>query len=103
MKFALTIKPELAIRAIPRTGRRAPLIAAPSSGLKQSRAGIAPAETAAQTEAGQEGRQKLYVLYGSNTGASEAFAQRIAAEAPAHGKAALFSLHQLMDSSVALL
>ena len=30
--------------------------------------------------------QQVYVLYGSNTGNSESFAQRIASDAPAHGK-----------------
>ena len=30
--------------------------------------------------------QQLFILYGSNTGSSETFAQRLASEAPAHGE-----------------
>ena len=31
------------------------------------------------------GGQKMYVFYGSNTGTSESFAQRVASDAKAHG------------------
>lgn len=77
----LTIKPEgLRIRArARRTGlslRRSTVLASPQKVLKPQD-GERPAKDAAATP--------LLVLFGSNTGSSEAFANRIADEAPANG------------------
>jgi cytochrome P450/NADPH-cytochrome P450 reductase len=72
------------IRAIPRAGRNSHVIlSAPSSGLRNARDGLAPGTQVA--EASSEGKQALYVLYGSNTGSCESFAQKIATAAPSYG------------------
>lgn len=84
LKYSLTIKPEVKVRATPRAGRNShSLLAAPSSGLRQSRTGLAPE---GQTQESAEGKQRMYVLYGSNTGSCESFAQKIATAAPSYGK-----------------
>lgn len=85
LKQALTIKPNgFSIRAVPRAGRRN-LIAARSSDLKSPQAiNLPKADVLALGDDGKP-KQRLYVLYGSNTGTSESFAQRIASEAPAYG------------------
>jgi hypothetical protein len=79
VKFTLTPKPHVAVRAIPRAGAQPVLLAVPSLGLH------VPGVDAGSTDAGFEGKQHLYVFYGSNTGACEAFAQKIASAAPANG------------------
>ncbi|KZT04430.1 cytochrome P450 [Laetiporus sulphureus 93-53] len=86
IKQTLTIKPkDLHIRAIPRTA--AVPLAMPSSSLHRARRGTEPKQPtrAAVPGTGVEPRQWLYVLYGSNTGTSETFAQRVASDAAAHG------------------
>jgi cytochrome P450/NADPH-cytochrome P450 reductase len=85
LKQALTIKPKgLQIRAALRTTPRR-LSTTPSSSLKVN-AGIASHEPASFLHAQTASETiPLYVLYGSNTGTSEAFAQRIASDAPAYG------------------
>jgi cytochrome P450/NADPH-cytochrome P450 reductase len=88
LKFAMTVKPHFRIRAIPRAGRRV-LIATPSSGLAAARRGAEGTVTVdikAEGDGSKEGKKPIYVLYGSNTGSAEAFAQRIATGAPAHGE-----------------
>ncbi|OBZ71165.1 hypothetical protein A0H81_08482 [Grifola frondosa] len=85
LKQTLTIKPNnFFIHAIPRAGKPR-LLAVPSSTLLQSEGG-APAG-AAKAVVVDDGtpKQSLYVLYGSNTGSSEAFAQRIATDASSYG------------------
>ena len=92
LKQTLTVKPyNFHIHAIPRTGS-SHLLAVPSSTLLGSRENtttetvdknvIAPGALARN--------QALYVLYGSNSGSSEAFAHRIAQVAAAHGTSALY-------------
>jgi cytochrome P450/NADPH-cytochrome P450 reductase len=84
LKQTLTIKPdEFYIRAIPRENVP-PLTAAPGNTTKQKAkrddvkaANVRPEDVA--------GRQKIQVLYGSNTGSSEAFAQRIVSAAASKG------------------
>ncbi|EKM50262.1 uncharacterized protein PHACADRAFT_213993 [Phanerochaete carnosa HHB-10118-sp] len=86
LKQTLTIKPhEFYIRAILRTDKKGPIpmFSAPSTLLQRSndssKAGEQPAtENAADL-------RPLYVLYGSNTGTSEGFAQRIASAAAGQG------------------
>ncbi|KAJ6488891.1 fatty acid hydroxylase [Mycena sanguinolenta] len=82
IKETLTIKPEgLYIRATLRnTGVH--LYASPSSTLMTSRDS---APTPKVVAVPQGTGLPFYVLYGSNTGTSEAFAQRIANEAPSYG------------------
>jgi cytochrome P450/NADPH-cytochrome P450 reductase len=82
LKFVLTIKPEVHVRAIPRAGRSAHVvIAAPSSGLREARSGLSVSGNVPE----DAGKQRMYVLYGSNTGSCESFAQKIATAAPSHG------------------
>ncbi|KAJ7118363.1 bifunctional P-450/NADPH-P450 reductase [Mycena epipterygia] len=84
IKQTLTIKPlGLYIRASPRSAALH-LYASPSSALMTSRDSSAPAPKVSLPEV-QSGGLPFYVLYGSNTGTSEAFAQRIAGEAPSYG------------------
>ena len=87
IKQTLTIKPlHFYIRALPRA-QPSRLLAIPSSTLLQARDG--PKDEAARVKrvvvSGQDAKQPLYVLYGSNTGCCEAFAQRIASGAASHG------------------
>ncbi|KAJ6454166.1 fatty acid hydroxylase [Mycena sanguinolenta] len=80
LKQTLTIKPkDLYIRASLRSGA-VQLLATPSSALIASRS-----NNTGLTKTSNSGGLPFYVLYGSNTGTSEAFAQRIASEAPSYG------------------
>jgi cytochrome P450/NADPH-cytochrome P450 reductase len=82
IKQTLTVKPKgLHIHAAPRAGA-VHLQATPSSALMASRYDAEPKTSVAQAEGTG---LPFYVLYGSNTGTSEAFAQRIANEAPSYG------------------
>ena len=84
LKQTLTIKShEFYIHAIPRTDRKSIVpIPTPSSRLLRSNEdSVAPTSVPAD-----DSKKRLYVLYGSNTGTSEAFAQRIAPDAAGHGK-----------------
>ncbi|KAJ7105601.1 fatty acid hydroxylase [Mycena epipterygia] len=81
-KQTLTIKPKgFYIHAQRRTDN-AVFYATPSSALKSSNAQNKPSAPPTITSSAFK---PLYVLYGSNTGTSEAFAQRIANEAPSYG------------------
>ena len=83
LKQSITIKPHnFFIHAIPRADRPR-LLAIPSAPAPQLSV-AAPGAEKAQPIA-TEGMKPLYVLYGSNTGTSESFAQRIVSAAPAHG------------------
>ncbi|KAF9075533.1 fatty acid hydroxylase [Rhodocollybia butyracea] len=83
LKQALTVKPkDLFIRAKLRT--RAPQLRATSALPKQViSASTTPTSTKPTAVAGA--RCPMYILYGSNTGTSEAFAQRITNDAPNYG------------------
>jgi cytochrome P450/NADPH-cytochrome P450 reductase len=82
VKSSLTIKPHVRVRAIPRAGRQVQMVLpAPSSSLRETRDGLAPREGMTQDTS----KQRMYVLYGSNTGSCESFAQKIATAAPSHG------------------
>ncbi|EJD54186.1 fatty acid hydroxylase [Auricularia subglabra TFB-10046 SS5] len=86
IKQTLTIKPQgMRIHAIPRTDTMfslglAPTLAATMKGPAQSQKDVNK-----DKDAVPEASQPLYVLYGSNTGSCEMFAQRIANEAADHG------------------
>jgi cytochrome P450 / NADPH-cytochrome P450 reductase len=84
LKQTLTIKPkDFYVHAIPRTDK-ARIVATPSSSLLRDHSkesGRLPDAAAAHGD-----KKPLYVLYGSNTGTSEAFAQRIASDASGHGR-----------------
>ena len=83
LKQSVTIKPDgFHIRAYPRN-RKARLYATPSSAKLLQ--GTAKQKTSFAPPADVAGSQPLYVLYGSNSGTSEGFAQRVASDAPAHG------------------
>ncbi|KAJ6631867.1 cytochrome P450 [Mycena sp. CBHHK59/15] len=82
IRQTLTVKPKgLKIYAHPR-GSKPFLYATPSSTLKSANTseGVSLPPTA-----GPSSGLPMYVLYGSNTGTSEAFAQRIANAAPSYG------------------
>jgi len=84
IKQTLTIKPKgFHIRAIPRSGKPQ-LLAVPSALTLKASTETGKASAAGAAVQGQ-GLQPLYVLYGSNTGSSESFAQRIATDAASHG------------------
>lgn len=83
LKQSVTIKPDgFYIRAYPRN-RKARLYTTPSS-AKLLR-GTAKQKPSIPGSADIAGSQPLYVLYGSNSGTAEGFAQRVASDAPAHG------------------
>ena len=83
LRQSVTVKPDgFFIRAYPRN-RKARLYTVPSSakllhGTAKQKPKFVPSADAASS-------QPLYVLYGSNSGTSEGFAQRVASDAPAHG------------------
>lgn len=85
IKQTVTIKPDgFYIRAYPRK-RSARLYTTPSSAklpAQINRVATAPTSSASPDVSGQT---PLYVLYGSNSGTCETFAQRIASDAPKHG------------------
>ncbi|THH27701.1 hypothetical protein EUX98_g6479 [Antrodiella citrinella] len=84
IRQTLTIKPKnFYIRAIPRAGKPQ-LVSVPAPLTLKASTDTGKVSAAAAATEGQ-GAQPLYVLYGSNTGSSEAFAQRIATEAANHG------------------
>ncbi|KIP12117.1 hypothetical protein PHLGIDRAFT_98480 [Phlebiopsis gigantea 11061_1 CR5-6] len=84
LKQSLTIKPaNFYVHAIPREGKHQ-LLAIPSATAFTFRSKeIAKASAPALPDA--EARHPMYVLYGSNTGTSESFAQRIANDAATYG------------------
>ncbi|KAJ6454873.1 cytochrome P450 [Mycena vitilis] len=83
IKQTLTVKPNnLRIRATPRASA-VHLLATPSSALLSNR-DLSPAPKTLNAKEVGSGIP-LYVLYGSNTGTSEAFAQQIANEGPSYG------------------
>ena len=83
-KQTVTLKPDgFYIRAYPRN-RKARLYTTPSS--TKLLHGIAKQKpTFSSVSVDVTSSQPLYVLYGSNSGTSEGFAQRVASDAPAHG------------------
>ena len=90
LKQTLTIKPnEFYIHAIPRTDKKGsiPVLGPFSTVVRPHGAPAGAAKVSEQPAANDLAEAKpLYVLYGSNTGTSEAFAQRIASAAASHGK-----------------
>ncbi|OBZ67672.1 hypothetical protein A0H81_12453 [Grifola frondosa] len=85
LKQTLTIKPkDFFIHAIPRKRESVPLVM-PTSELLQAHHGMKE-HTTRPPVSDAEPKQPLYVLYGSNTGTSQTFAQRIASDAPSYGR-----------------
>lgn len=87
LKQSLTIKPaHFYVHAIPRSGKPQ-LLATPSTTnfLGHSQENKHDAAAGLPSAPGTEAKQPLYVLYGSNTGTSESFAQRIANVAASYG------------------
>ena len=83
VKQSVTVKPEgFHIRAYPRN-RKTRLYTTPSS-AKLLR-GTARHRPSISVSADVASGPPLYVLYGSNSGTSEGFAQRVASDAPTHG------------------
>lgn len=86
IKQTVTVKPDgFFIRAYPRK-RSARLYTTPSSAKLPTQLNhTAVSPTFASASLDVSGKTPLYVLYGSNSGTCESFAQRIASDAPAHG------------------
>ncbi|KAI0823976.1 bifunctional P-450/NADPH-P450 reductase [Trametes gibbosa] len=85
LKQTLTIKPHnFAIHALPRKDKSR-VFALPSATLLSAQTAPSSRGRTGTISADAAGLHPLYVLYGSNTGNSESFAQRLASEAPAHG------------------
>ena len=86
IKQTVTVKPDgFFIRAYPRT-RSARLYTTPSSAKLPTQLNhAAAASTFASASLDMSGKTPLYILYGSNSGTCESFAQRIASDAPARG------------------
>ena len=86
LKQTLTIKPkDFYIHAIPRKDKPR-IIAAPSTVISQAMGIPSSGGSLLASKNTERPGQPLYVLYGSNTGSSEAFAQRIASDAASHGE-----------------
>ena len=86
LKQTLTIKPkDFYIHAIPRKDKPR-IIAAPSTVISQAMGIPSGGGSPLASRNTEKPGQPLYVLYGSNTGSSEAFAQRIASDAASHGE-----------------
>ena len=85
LKQSLTIKPDgFYFYATPRASARS-LVVGTKTASSQSQ-GKSDVHTPAEDTDKDEGKMPLHVLYGSNTGSSEAFAQRIASAASGRGK-----------------
>lgn len=86
LKQTVTIKPVgFYIRAYPRK-RSTRLYTTPSSAKLPTQVnGLVSASTFASVPSDMSGKTPLYLLYGSNSGTCESFAQRIASDAPGHG------------------
>ncbi|KAM5540828.1 hypothetical protein V8D89_005472 [Ganoderma adspersum] len=89
VKQTLTIKPdEFYIHAIPRKDKSR-LLSVPSSALAPAgaaaRKGQNGTASTISTTADASNLQPLFIMYGSNTGSSKSFAERLASDAPTHG------------------
>ncbi len=86
VKQTLTIKPDnFYIHAIPRKNKPR-LLAVPSSAFSPAgRAAVQGSNSTVTMPADASNLQQLFILYGSNTGSSKSFAERIASDAPTHG------------------
>ncbi|KAF7294065.1 Fatty acid hydroxylase [Mycena kentingensis (nom. inval.)] len=92
LKQTLTVKPkDLFIRAALRSDKQPTLYATPSSALMSGRdvkplaQGLPGTGVPGRSGGAGTSGKPIYVLYGSNTGTSESFAQRIANAAPSYG------------------
>ncbi|KAF5345044.1 hypothetical protein D9758_010444 [Tetrapyrgos nigripes] len=85
LQMGLTVKPkDLRIKAKPRV-LKPRLYATPSSHLLQARTQKSPVEAKPPGTPRGGPKVPMYTMYGSNMGTSEAFAQRIANNAPIYG------------------
>ncbi|KAM5540807.1 hypothetical protein V8D89_005451 [Ganoderma adspersum] len=88
VKQTLTIKPDdFYIHAIPRKDKSR-LLSAPSSALALAGPTAVKGQNgtaSTSTTADASNLQPLFILYGSNTGSSKSFAERLASDAPTHG------------------
>ena len=91
VKQTLTIKPdEFYIHAIPRKDKSR-LLSVPASALAPAVAAAGKGQNVngrgASSSAAEDASdmQPLFILYGSNTGSSKSFAERLASDAPTHG------------------
>ena len=86
LKQTVTIKPVgFYIRAYPRKGSTRLYTTPSSAKLPTQVNGLVSASTFASVPSDMSGKTPLYLLYGSNSGTCESFAQRIASDAPGHG------------------
>ena len=86
IKQQLTVKPKgFYVHAVPRRRSASPIAVAPTSTLVGLPQVSKSSEADVEVEGKIDAKHRLYVVYGSNTGTSQTFAQRIASEAPRHG------------------
>ena len=87
IKQTLTIKPkDFRIRVAPRAGRGPPLPRPSTFSTRSAKSVTKSAETAGSGSVSPtEAKHPVHVMYGSNTGTSETFAQRIVNAAAARG------------------
>lgn len=86
LKQTVTIKPAgFYIRAYPRKRSLRLYTTAPSAKLPDYMNGTASAPALGSAQPDVTGKTPLYILYGSNSGTCESFAQRVASDAPGHG------------------
>ena len=84
LKQSLTIKPDgFYFYATPRAGAGSLVVGTKTASQSQGKSDV---HTSAQDADKDAEKMPLHVLYGSNTGSSEAFAQRIASAASGRGK-----------------
>ena len=84
LRQALTIQPkDFRIRARRRVGRSPAIYAVPAGVAGEI--GKEKTEAVEQSSVGEGAEKRLYVLYGSNTGTCEGFAQRVVEDAGEHG------------------
>ncbi|KAI0819916.1 fatty acid hydroxylase [Trametes gibbosa] len=98
LKQTMAMKPKgFYIHAIPRKRMSVPVAVSLSGPLAGATNGTRKSSSEASEE-NAEPKQKLYIVYGSNTGTSQTFAQRIASDAPSHGfKARLGTLDSISE------
>ena len=90
IKQQLTVKPKgFYVHVLPRKRSASPIAVAPTSTLVGLPQVSKASEQEQEAETGVDAKHRLYVVYGSNTGTSQTFAQRIASEAPRHGTSAV--------------
>ncbi|KAI0676431.1 fatty acid hydroxylase [Trametes maxima] len=107
LKQTMTVKPKgFYVHAIPRDRAKSPIAFSPAASLRGTpreledgrRNGTEIIDVEGEGDSTAGSKPKLYIVYGSNTGTSQTFAQRIASDAPSHGfRASLGTLDSIVE------